>query len=45
MEKLMNIYKKTQNELITRISEIVKDFKGFQKSSVKNNGGIIIKKI
>ena len=40
----MKIHKNTDDELITKISEILKDFKDFQKPYVKNNGNIIIKK-
>ena len=40
----MNICKKTDDELITKISEILKDFNDFQKPSVSSNGDIIIKK-
>ncbi len=40
----MNIYKNTEDELITRISEILKDFQGFHKPFVNNNGDITIKK-
>ena len=40
----MNICKKTDDELITKISEILKDFHDFQKPCVSSNGDIIIKK-
>ena len=45
MEKLVNIHIKTENALITRISDIVKDFKVSQKPSVDNNSYNIKKKI
>ena len=41
----MNVRTKIENELITKIIEILKDFKDFEKPSVNNNGDIIIKKI
>ena len=40
----MSAYTKIENELITKIEEILKDFKDFQKPSVNNSGDIIIKK-
>ena len=40
----MNTHKKIENELITKIMEILKDFQDFEKPSVNNNGDIIIKK-
>ena len=40
----MNTHKKNENELITKIIEILKDFQDFDKPSINNNGDIIIKK-
>ena len=40
----MNAHTKIENELITKIIEILKDFKDFEKPSVNNNGDIIIRK-
>ena len=40
----MNIQKKNEDELVRKISEILKDFQDFQKPYVSNNGDIIIKK-
>ena len=40
----MHTHKKTEDELITKISEILKDFQDYQKPSVSTNGDIIIKK-
>ena len=40
----MKTHTKIENELITKIIEILKDFKDFEKPSVNNNGDIIIKK-
>ena len=43
-KKLMHTDKKTEDELITKISEILKEFQDYQKPSVSANGDIIIKK-
>ena len=40
----MYIHKKTEDDLITKISEILKDFKDYKKPYVRKNGDIIIKK-
>ena len=40
----MNTHTKIENELITKIIEILKDFQDFEKPSIDNNGNIIIKK-
>ena len=40
----MKTHTKIENELITKIIEILKDFQDFEKPSVNNNGDIIIKK-
>ncbi len=40
----MNTHTKIENELITKIIEILKDFQDFEKPSIDNNGDIIIKK-
>ena len=43
-KKLMHNHKKKEDELITKISEILRDFQDYQKPSVSTNGDIIIKK-
>ena len=40
----MNVIKKTEDELIIKISEILKDFQDFQKPFFSSNGDIVIKK-
>ena len=40
----MNTYTKIENELITKIEEITKDFEDFKRPHVNNDGDIIIKK-
>ena len=40
----MSRYTKIENELITKIEKILKDFEDFKRPCVNNNGDIIIKK-
>ena len=40
----MNVLKKTEDELIKKITEILKDFQDFEKPFLNNNGDVIIKK-
>ena len=40
----MNVLEKTEDELIKKITEILKDFQDFEKPFLNNNGDIIIKK-
>ena len=40
----MSTYTKIENELITKIEKILKDFEDFKRPCVNNNGDIIIKK-
>ena len=40
----MVTHKKFENELITKIIEILKDFQDFEKPSMNKNGDIIIKR-
>ena len=44
MEKLMNEHLKFENELITKIIEISKDYQDFEKPFINKNGDIIIKR-
>ena len=41
---LMNAFKKNEDELIKKISEILKDFHDFDKPFLNNKGDIILKK-
>ena len=40
----MSAQTKIENELMTKIEEILRDFKDFEKPFVNNSGDIIIKK-
>ena len=40
----MNVHTKIENELISKINEILKDFKDFEKPFINNSGDIIIRK-
>ena len=40
----MSTYTKIENELITKIEKILKDFEVFKRPYVNNDGDIIIKK-
>ena len=40
----MNINTKIENDLISKIEKVLKEFQNFDKPFVNNNGNIIIKK-
>ena len=40
----MSVLKKPEDELIKKITEILKDFQDFDRPFLNNNGNIIIKK-
>ena len=40
----MNMHTKFENELITKIIEITRDFQDFEKPTINKNGDIIIKR-